>query len=281
MSKCKVMYGHVSDDLFNREDTCLVVNQNCLSYRNFGRCYDIVEKYPYGDVAGLRKPDKFMKMYAALHERGVGGDCLLKAPPHYKEGPTIATLISEYGIGPPIEENTIAQKIVQSGRNQDLVRHFSRDTKEQRGKYFKQALRKLGRLLTSQNHLKNIIIPLGIGRRGQADHFWLTHYLPLIHRLSVDMDNLGKKVFILISETVLHSLKEEFQNRPEGGDDAVYLHFQSLKDLEVVEKKVLQGKKRKHHETEEEGDAVSEEEEEEVDGGIWDVYPPTQDFLPC
>ena len=101
-SACKLMFNFIADDLFNNDDTCILVNQNCLSFKNFGRCQDIVTKDPYGDVAGLRKADRYLRLYAQFEDRGQEGDCIIKSPPPYSQGPTIVTLITQYGIGRPI-----------------------------------------------------------------------------------------------------------------------------------------------------------------------------------
>ena len=225
-SACKVMYAFVTDDMFNNEKTCIVLNQNSLSYRNFGRCFDTVKKYPYGDVAGLRKPDKYLKMYSQYEDRGEEGDCIVKHPPHYFPGPTIVTLISQYGIGRPIEDNNIAAKIVKNSRNTDLVSRLSNDSMERRCYLFNNAMFKLGVLMSSSSRdfIKNIVIPVGIGRSGNLDDIWLTKYLPVIHRFSLDMDKLGKRVIITLTENVKKVLDDEFKHR----DDSVVFHYKSL-----------------------------------------------------
>ena len=124
------MSVQLTHEIFNNDDCCIVLNQNSLTYRNFGRCDYVVEKYPYGDVAGLRKPDKHMKMYARCEDRSIEGDCIINSPPHYVNGPTIATLITQFGIGRPFEHNNIAQKIVKNNRNKDLVTHLKKDSDE-------------------------------------------------------------------------------------------------------------------------------------------------------
>ena len=237
ITACSLMHTYVTDDVFNAENTCIVLNQNSLSYRNFGRCFDIVEKYPYGDVAGLRKPDKYMKMYAQYEDFGQEGECVIKSPPHYKEGPTIATLITQFGIGRPIEDNNIAKKIVNKHRNKDLVQRLSKDSCEQRGHLFSQAMFRLGFFmsLSSRDHIKNIIIPSGIARSGEVDDIWLTKYLPVIHKFSIDMENIGKRVIILLSQTVRQMLEDQFKNRVDIKDEVMFQYKTLIGNLPLID----------------------------------------------
>lgn len=225
-SACKLMYAFLTDDIFNNEKTCIILNQNSLSYRNFGRCLDVVEKYSYGDVAGLRKPDKYMKMYSQYEDRGEEGDCIVKHPPHYFPGPTIVTLITQYGIGRPIEDNNIASKIVKNSRNNDLVSHLTGDSMERRCHLFNRSMFKLCVLMSSssRDYIKNIIIPVGIGRSGKVDDIWLTKYLPVIHSFSLDMEKLGKRVILTLTQNVKQVLDEEFKHR----NDNVVFHYKSI-----------------------------------------------------
>ena len=196
------MYVPPSDQVFNSEKNCIVLNQNSISYKNFGRCKDIIEKYPYGNVAGLRKPDETIKIYSRYEDCDQEGECIIKSPPYYVESPTIATLITQFGIGRPVEDNNITKNIIKNLQNQDLVNRLSRDSCERRRHLFGRAIFRLGFLLSSptRDHIKNIIIPAGIARRGQVDDIWLTEYLPPIHKLSIDMEKLHKRVIILISQ---------------------------------------------------------------------------------
>ena len=252
------MYAMLTNEVFNVENTCIVLNQNSLSYKNFGRCYDIVEKYPYGDVAGLRTPDKFMKSYARYEDFGQEGECVIKSPPHYAEAPTIATLITQFGIGRPIEDNNIAKKIVKNHRNQDLVNRLSRDTCERRGYLFDHAMFRLGFLLSSlsRDHIKNIIIPAGIARCGQVDDIWLTKYLPAIHKFSIDMEKLNKRVIILLSRNHVEKLKEEFKNRDDD-HEAVFQYKNLIENLPLIDT-----------------DSFNCKTEND-----WENYPNTQEFL--
>ena len=81
--------------------------------------------------------------------------------------------------------------------------------------------------MNTRNHLKTIVIPAGIGRRGIVDDIWLTRYLPVIHKFSLDMEKLGKRVIITLSQVFLEILVKEINQ----GDDSVnedVLHYKSL-----------------------------------------------------
>lgn len=261
----------VTDEVFNQENTLIVVNQNSLSYKNFGRCLEIILKYPYGDVAGLRKPDPILKLYSCLEGRDEEGDCIFKSPPHYKEGPTIATLITQFGIGRPFEENNVSSKVIEKSQDQDLVERLKRDTRQRRLTLFNKAMFKLGFLLssTSRDFIKNIIIPTGIGRSGSLDDVWIRDFLPVIHRFSLEMSRLDKRVVLLLKDTVRNFASRDFKNRT-NVDPNLFRQFKTLiHDLPCLTKEMYLGKE----------NSVEDDDDDEEDVSIWDRFPGTQDFI--
>ena len=209
---CKLLIGsYVSDPLFNREDTCIVCNQNSLSLHNYGRCLDISNRYPYGNVVSKRRQDRTWRFYACPEDRDEEGSCIMKSPPHYIQGPTISTLITQFGIGLPVEDNPVTKKVIKRCTNGELVNKLTLDTQVRRTRLFKRCLYKLAFQLCGENysHIKNVIIPVGIGRAGKADSVWFNEYLPLIHTFSLDVEKSGKRTILTATNKVLQLLKEE------------------------------------------------------------------------
>ena len=220
------MFGLISDECFNDESTLLVLNHNSVAHKNFGRCADIAKKYPYADVAGLRKPDKYLKSYAVARDWDEEGSSIMKTPPSYTTGPAVATLITQFGIGSAFEVNDVAQKIAKNSRNKDLVNRLVRDSQKRRNLMFNQSIFRLGLQMASpdRDYIDKIVIPSGIGRSGIVDDVWLMVYLPVIHRFARDMESLGKTVIVIVPKSVKLALDKQYHNR----DDVIRHHYNSL-----------------------------------------------------
>ena len=233
---------YLTDEIFNKENTCIILNQNSISLNSYGRCLDMANKYNYSDVAGMRKQDKTWRFYARPEDRDEEGACILKNPPHYTSGPVVCTLITQYGIGRPVEENNVAAKVIKASPNTDLSRRLSRDSQERRIYLFKHALSKLSFHLSSSRYtqVKNLIIPVGIGRAGKADKVWLEKYLPIIHAFSLEMEKIGKKTILTLTERVRQLLDEEFKN---SSDDSVH-YTNLLFYLPIINKDQFECKKK-------------------------------------
>ena len=225
-SECHLMFTYIGDPIFNRKDTLIVIYQNCVSYKNYGRSQYVVEKYPYGDVAGRRKPCDFLKSISRVEDRGHMGDCIINGPPEDVQGPTIATLMTQFGIGRPLETNNIAQKIVENSKNLNLVYRLKNDTSEGRQLSFSHSMFKLTFSLAriNKDHIKNIVIPVGIGKSGSIDDVWLTKYLPVIHKFSNEMKEFDKRVILISSEEVQNCLHQKYSDR----SDEVAQYYRSL-----------------------------------------------------
>ena len=210
---CKLMFTKLNDDLFDKGDVCLVVSQNSVSYRNFGCTKDITEKYTYADVAGLREADEVLKSYAKYECRDAEGSVHLKNPKTYAAGPVVGTLITQYGIGRPFENNNISQKITKYCQDEAVTSHLTSDTEENRVHFFKRAIFNLAKLLCSIDyyHIKKIIFPCGIGHSGKVDNIWLVKYLPIIYTFASDMNKFNKEVILTLTQA--SQLDELYENR--------------------------------------------------------------------
>ena len=190
-------------------------------------------------MAGLRNPDRYIKVYAQYLDRDQEGECIFSTPPHYVQGPTVCTLITQYGIGRPVEENNIAKKIIENSRSKQLVERLSEDSLERRIHIFNLAMTRMAALMRSsaRHHIKTIVIPVGIARAGMVDKVWLTKYLPIIYDFSLKMKKLSKEVIITMSRSLLNILDDEIKGDTNCDiDNNVVLYYKtSLVDLPVVE----------------------------------------------
>ena len=128
----RLINAHISDEQLNQEEVLLVQAVNSVSCKNYGLTADLVEKYPYCDLAGLRYCDTSLKCIAREIDRSPEGLCLIRSAPLYLKGPKIATLVTQYGLGNPYEENGLAQKIVRNCGQQSFARHHHQDTSDNR-----------------------------------------------------------------------------------------------------------------------------------------------------
>ena len=224
---------NLSDEKLNKDDTLLVYGHNAIGCKNFGIAKDIVDKYPYSDVAGLRNKDTMTTYIAAEENRGREGSCIINSPPLYIKGPKTATLISQYGFSKSIENNPITQKIVKRCKQMSYVRHLQADTQDNRLNYFNKCLFSLARKVTDDSEftdIKNIILPLGIGR-GIVDEFWLCYYFPIINQFAHDISMYGKKCYLAVKEPYFYYLEKNVNDDDDNFSNKAKCVFQTLSDL--------------------------------------------------
>ena len=83
----RLINAHISDKKLNQEGL-LVHAINSVSCKNYGLTADLVEKYPYCDLAGLRYCDTDLKCIAREIDRSPEGLCLIRSAPLYLKGPS-------------------------------------------------------------------------------------------------------------------------------------------------------------------------------------------------
>ena len=230
-SACKLVFGGLSNPCFKDESICLVTATNAVTCQNFGLLKDIVNIYPYADVAGERYTKPGVS-YACERDRGIEGSAILSVPmrdthPGY---PSVATLITQYGIGNPIESNQYARNSVRYSVDSHHVKNLLRDTEDRRMENFLSALKDLKERLYSRefDRVQYVLIPAGVGRRGQVDEVWLTYYLPTIFTVSESLCARGKTVCIVMSENAFKCLDGKFAGNPRGAN-----LLRPLKELEL------------------------------------------------
>ena len=229
---CKLVYGSLSNSKFDKDTICIVVPQNAVSCHNYGCTYDIVRKYSYANVAGLRRPCPVTKCYSVLEDRSPEGCIYIKSLPIYTNGPTVATLITQYGMGKHIEANDFARKLVKNCSDLTITPRLANDTLENRVSFFNTAMYKLAVQMRESEYdsIKHIIIPVGIGRRGRVDGIWLTKYSAVISAFAKDMLHQGKEVVLVINESYLNVLKKRYENL----DNVESVFFNKLNELPMM-----------------------------------------------
>ena len=230
---CHLTYGSLSDTKFNKEHMCIVVSLNSITTKNFGCAYNLFKKYPYADIVGMRYSDNIFNNIAHEESQSPPGSVEICPPPIYLPAPTIASIVSQFGIGLPFEENKYAQKIANGCNDVKLVRNLSEDTAENRIKHFNRCLINLADELKTNHtkYLSVVIFPVGIGRRGRVDNIWLKYYLPLIGEFATDMQTYGKDCILVCNASYLRVLEKKYC---EQSDYESNFSFQKLCSLPLV-----------------------------------------------
>ena len=114
---------------------------NSVGCKNYGLAADLVDKYPYAETAGGRYCDSNLKCIAREEDRTPEGSCLIRPAPLYIKGPKIASLVTQFDLGRPYEENRLAQKIVRNCGQESFAKRLRHDTSENRLIHFNKALK--------------------------------------------------------------------------------------------------------------------------------------------
>ena len=96
---------------------------------------------------------------------------MIHPTPLYINGPKIASLVTQFGLGRPYEENRLAQKIVRNCRQESFAKHLRQDTSDNRLIHFNSALNTLSASLKSAKYqdTNKVILPIGIGCSGVSE----------------------------------------------------------------------------------------------------------------
>ena len=112
LPEIKLIDTNMSDEKLNQEEHLLTIAINSIGCKNYVMNNDIVHKYSYCDILGHRYNDLDLKYIAKEEDRSCEGSCIVSPPPLYRKGPLIASLVSQYGLGKPFDQNKLSQKIV-------------------------------------------------------------------------------------------------------------------------------------------------------------------------
>ena len=155
-SNLMLINAYVSDDKLN-QGVLLVHAINSVGCKNYGLAADLVDKYPYAETAGGRYCDSNLKCIAREEDRSPEGSCLIRSAPLDIKGPKIASLVTQFGLGRPYEENRLAQKIVRNCGQESFVKRLRHDTSENRLIHFNKALKSLSFSLFKPIHIRMLI----------------------------------------------------------------------------------------------------------------------------
>ena len=200
--------GYITDDKLNQDDVLLVHSTNAIGCKIYGISSDLVKKYPFCDIAGLRYPDMDLKYVAREQDRSEEGACYTHVPALYGKGPKIATLITQYGFGNPYEENKLSQKIVRSCEEESFTRHLRMDTIDNRLIHSNRSLFFFLATLMKQEEyteVEKIILPIGIGR-GAVDEIWLNRYYSIITKFIHEINFYGKMCYFLAKKSYFKAI---------------------------------------------------------------------------
>ena len=208
-SNLKIYAGSLTDPVFASSRTCIVVPCNSITLKNYGATRVVVEKYPYGDVAGLRQPIPGGSV-SCYRDRQLPGQIIVKRPEpiefpsaqlldensqrllekkifENEEKPHICTIISQYCIGEAIDcNNSISTSMLNQEQFEVVKEQIQGDTRYNRVLYFNKSLTKLAKLIkTGKLDVENVVFPIGIGHGGcSLKTYWLKKYIPLINYFS-------------------------------------------------------------------------------------------------
>ena len=175
--------------------------------RPFGLAASLPSHYGYGSVHDSRRGMLTVPTRTCIRDRGIPGTIKLFSPP--TSGPFICAFFAQYGIGPPVEENSIAQSQVARSQERAFVQGLRRDTTSHRLEYFGECLSNLEEELSLKNEIKKIIFPAGIGWRGIPDAHWALQYKPLLNKFAEHLGD-AREVILLSLDNSIFTKKRQY-----------------------------------------------------------------------
>ena len=189
----------ITDDCLMSNENALVHSINSISCYNYGVSVDIVNKYPYANIASLRKQDNNVKWMACHNDRSYEGSCCIHSKSSCSKYPNIATLVSQYSIGNPYNQNLHFNEFFEKYNEQSFKSHIIQDTLYNRIISFNKSIYLLGNMLktnSSYNHIKRIFLPMGLGR-DYVDIIWINKYYPIIEKFAYEMKYYYKQCYLV------------------------------------------------------------------------------------
>ena len=132
---------------------------------------------------------------------------MVRSAPLYIKGPKIASLVTQFGLGRPYEENRLAQKIVRNCGQESFVKRLRQDTSENRLIHFNKALKSLSVSLKTNTYqdTNKVILPIGIGCSGVSEK-WLCRYYEIIKKFAQDLSHSGIHCYIAVRKQHLYAI---------------------------------------------------------------------------
>ena len=233
MTETYLIYGKLTDKMLEHSHVCLVTSTNSVTCINFGVAKDIAMKYPYGAIVGKRRK-KTNKAIAIIEDREEEGSVCVREPQTDESDlPTVATLITQYGIGKSIEYNNIAKSEVNISYDQDHVKRLLSDKMSNRFEYFRKSIAALTSELTkvSYDHIRIVAYPAGIGIAGVVDDILLEKYLTVIRASAATLAIHGIMTCIVSNKDAIESSLRLIKC---AEDSTIYRLKKSLQVAEII-----------------------------------------------
>ena len=189
--------GDPTDGCFQREDTAVVFAINSIAIKTVGNTERILKAYAYGDCVSVRG-QLYSLPRAIRKDRAHVGTIVCKKPGEGKSLPAVISLVTQYNFGKPVEENSIAQSMLETSKDYDFKRGLENDTALGRISNFKRAMRALSDFAKDKANEKYAVYAFhcGIGRGGKMDDIWVEEYLPALKMFAEDVIEYGITVLI-------------------------------------------------------------------------------------
>ena len=172
----------MTDRQFFDPNTCLVTSINATSIKLSGIAKDLAETYPHGNLFEDRK-QLYTLNRSVSSDRPCVGTIVAHEPPPKSNYPHIVGLVTQFGPGEYVENNSTAKYYVENSRDMHYVNGLMSDTKENRRENFNKCLLHLADYALMNTSIKKIVFPEGLGRRGKVDKEWRLFYLAELKNL--------------------------------------------------------------------------------------------------
>ena len=191
--------GSVSDIKYHRGKNCLLYAINSVSCKPYGVCKDLHEKYPHEDSVTSRTSLTFVSR-ARRCDRDIPGDIILQRSPH-ESSPHLIAMITQFGYGQPYVGSVEDIRRLALSMDYHYVEGIKQDTENKRVKNFQECIKKIIIFALGCDGLESIIIPAGVGTRGNCGQLWNSQYLPILQNMASRLQASNIKV-IITSPTV-------------------------------------------------------------------------------
>ena len=233
----KLIDANMSDEKLNQEEHLLVLSINSIRCKNYGMNSDVVHKYQYSDIVGQRYNDLDLKCIAKEEDSSREGCCIVSPPLLYRKGPLVASIVSQYGLEKPFDQNKMSQKIVRNCPHESFRQHLRQDTTDNRTLYFNAGLQKLANAIIHKIYpdIDKVIFPIGIGRRS-VDETWLCRYYELLKKFSCDIKLYGVRCYIAVRKSYLYAIERYVNKRCSDVAKEKFIEMKCLQWKDIDEK---------------------------------------------
>lgn len=193
----KTISGRLCDAVHRNRRVALVYAINSIACDAFGVARDLANTYSYEKSYNRRKR-LYSLQRAEIASRDIPGELIIHSPPEGENSPYLVACVTQFGTGPPLEQNNYAKRAVTFSHDMHYVNGLSSDTVVNRREYFLSCMKKLSTVLMAHPEIETILIPEGMGCRGEKKmEEWKLYYLPNIQTLASRLQPFGVEVVIV------------------------------------------------------------------------------------